>query len=68
MKQHVKQLKELQNFNISLEGDIETILDNPREWAEKVAEDIIMKEMPRYSKAKNLGEKFARKIVENGTD
>ena len=61
----MKQLKELHNFNISLKGDIETILDNPRKWAEQIAEDTIMEELPRYSKAKNLGENFAREIVDD---
>ena len=59
----MKQLKELHNFNISLEGDIKEIIENPQEWAEKIAEDTIMQEVPRYLKAKNLGEKFAREIT-----
>ena len=68
MKRLVKQLREQLNFNISLEGDIDTIMENPSEWAEQISENIIMGEVPRFIKAKNLGEKFARKIVENGTD
>ena len=59
----MKQLKELHNFNITLEGDIEEIIENPQEWAEQIAEDTIMQEVPRYLKAKNLGEKFAREIT-----
>ena len=59
----MKQLKELHNFNISLEGDIKEIIENPQEWAEKIAEDTIMQEVPRYLKAKNLGENFAREIT-----
>tara|TARA_Y100000034_G_C6822603_1_gene370625 strand:+ start:428 stop:550 length:123 start_codon:yes stop_codon:yes gene_type:complete len=38
-------------------------LDNPQEWAEKFAEDAILKELPRYRKAKKMGEEFARKIT-----
>ena len=60
----MKQLKELQNFDITLEGDIKNIIDNPQEWAEQIAEDVIMKEMPRYLKAKTLGENFAREITD----
>ena len=60
----MKQLKELHSFNIELKGSIEEILENPQEWAEQVAEDAIMKEVPRYLKAKNLGEDFAREVTD----
>ena len=60
----MKQLKELQRFDITLEGDIEKIVESPQEWAEEFAESTIMKEVPRYLKAKNLGEKFAREITD----
>ena len=59
----VKQLKELHQFDIALTGDIKKIVENPQEWAEEFAESAIMKEVPRYLKAKNLGEKFAREIT-----
>ena len=60
----MKQLKELQKFDITLEGNIENIMSDPQAWAEEVAESIIMKEVPRYLKAKNLGENFAREITD----
>ena len=64
MKQLVKQLKELQKFDIALEGNIKDIIENPQEWAENFAEEAIMKEMPRYLKARTLGENFAREITD----
>ena len=65
LKKHVKQLKELhQSLEINLEGDIEDIMANPQEWAEKFAEDAVMNEVPRYLKAKTLGENFAREITD----
>ena len=64
LRRHAKSLKELLNFNIELTGDIKTILDNPQEWAEKFAEESILKELPRYRKAKKMGEKFAREITD----
>ena len=64
LRKHVKQLKDLHNFNITLEGDIKAIIENPQEWAEEVAESTIMKEVPRYLKAKTLGENFAREITD----
>ena len=60
----MKQLKELHQFNITLEGDIEEIIDDPQAWAEEFAESAIMKEVPRYLKAKTLGENFAREITD----
>ena len=60
----MKQLKELHQFDIALTGDIKKIIDNPQEWAEKFAEDAIMKEVPRYLKAKTRGENFAREITD----
>ena len=60
----MKQLKELhQSLEINLEGDIEDIMTNPQEWAEQSAEDVVVREVPRYLKAKTLGENFAREIT-----
>ena len=65
LKKHVKLLKELhQSLDIVLTGDINKIIENPQEWAEKFAEDALMKEVPRYLKAKTLGENFAREITD----
>ena len=61
----MKQLKELhQSLDIVLTGDIKDIMANPQEWAEKFAEDAIVNEVPRYLKAKTLGENFAREITD----
>ena len=60
----MKQLKELHNFNITVEGDIKEIVADPQVWAEQLAESAILKEVPRYLKAKNLGENFAREITD----
>ena len=63
MKELVKKLKALQNFDIILKGDIEEVLDNPSSWAEKVAEKSLMENIPIYNKAKKIGVEFAKKIV-----
>ena len=61
----MKQLKELhQSLEITLTGDIEDIMANPQDWAENIAEDVVVKEVPRYLKAKTLGENFAREITD----
>ena len=59
----MKQLKELHNFDIKIEGDIKEIIADPSAWAEEFAESVIVKEVPRYLKAKTLGENFAREIT-----
>ena len=64
MRKHVKQLKELHNFDITVSGDIKDIIEDPQAWGEEFAENAVMKEVPRYLKAKNLGEKFAREITD----
>ena len=65
LKKHAKQLKELLKFDIDLPQDsIEAIIENPAEWAEEIAENAIMSEIPRYNNAKKLGEKFAREITD----
>ena len=60
----MKQLKELHQFDITLEGDIEEIIDDPQAWSEEFAESAIMKVVPRYLRAKTLGENFAREITD----
>ena len=61
----MKQLKELhQSLEINLDGDIEDIMKNPQEWAENIAEDVVVKEVLRYLKAKTSGENFAREITD----
>ncbi len=62
MRKHVKSLKELLKFDIALKGDINEILDNPQEWAEKFAEEVILDNLDIYRKAKKMGEDFANEI------
>ena len=64
LRKHVKRLKELQKFKIVLTGDIDTILENPREGAEGASQNKIVEQLPRYSEAKKLGEEFAREITD----
>ena len=66
MRKHGKQLKELHQFEVVLpnRGEIKEILSDPGAWAEQFAESAIVKEVPRYLKAKTLGENFAREITD----
>ena len=60
-------VKELHQFDIPLpkREEIKEIIANPGAWAEEFGENSIMKYgMPRYLKAKTLGENFAREITD----
>ena len=60
-------VKELHLFDIPLpeREKIKEIIANPGAWAEEFGESSIMKYgLPRYLKAKTLGENFAREITD----
>ena len=62
MKQFVVKLKDLNKFDLELEGDIEEVLADTRALAEQTAQDLLAKEAYRIKEAKQLGEDFANKI------
>ena len=57
-----KKLKNLNKFDVEFEGNIEDIIENPKEWAEKFAEKTVVENIPRYLEAKKLGKEFADEI------
>ena len=65
MIEFAKKLKNLNKFDVKFEGDIVSIMDNPREWAELFAEKTIVENIPRYMNAKELGKEFADEIRNN---
>ena len=60
LKQFVIKLKDLNKFDLELEGDIEDVMANPKAWAEKIAEELLAREAFRIKEAKKLGEEFAK--------
>ena len=62
MIEFAKKLKQLNKFDIEFEGNVANIIENPKEWAEKFTEQIIIQNIPRYLEAKKLGEEFADEI------
>ncbi len=62
MIEFVKKLKDLHKFDIELDGNIEDIIDSPKEWAEKMAEAALLSNLDRYLKAKELGKEFSNEI------
>ena len=65
MIEYAKKLKELNKFNVEFEGNVANIIENPKEWAEKFAEQTIIQNVPRYLEAKRLGKGFASGIKNN---
>ena len=67
LKKHGNSLKALHQFDIPLpkREEIKEIIADPGAWAEEFGENSIMKYgLPRYLKAKTLGENFAREITD----
>ena len=62
MIEYTKKLRKLNKFDIEFEGDVKEIIKNPKEWAKKFAEQTVIKNIPRYIKAKKLGKGFADEI------
>ena len=62
MIEYAKKLKELNKFDIEFEGNVQKIIENPREWAELFAEKVVVENIPRYMTAKELGKEFADEI------
>ena len=59
----MKRLKKTLNFRLKTpKSNIEDILDNPKEWAEKAAEQYLQENAFRTVKAKELGIKFAESM------
>ena len=66
LREHVKLLRELFQFDLELPGKITDYLDNDlkpvSEMAESAAESAIVGKLDVYKKAKKMGEEFAREI------
>ena len=60
--EYAKKLKSLNKFDIEFEGNIQSIIESPREWAELFAEKVVVENIPRYMNAKELGKEFADEI------
>ena len=63
--EYAKKLKSLNKFDIEFEGNVSSIIENPREWAELFAEKVVVENIPRYMNAKELGKEFADEIKGN---
>ena len=59
MIEFAKKLKNLNKFDVKLEGNVKDIIKKPKEWAKAIAEFSMIENIPRYKRAKKLGKEFA---------
>ena len=65
LKEYVSKIKNLKdNINIDLDGDIADIIQDPKTWAESIAEAMIAQNAEKLIQARKLGEEFAKTINE----
>ena len=57
-----KELDRLNDVNITLTGNIEEILNNPRAWAEEQALQAVGQNLEKLVEARELGEKFVKDL------
>ncbi len=60
-----KKLDKLNDVNITLTGNIESILDDPLVWAEEQAVNAVGQNLERLVEARELGEQFMKDINGN---
>jgi hypothetical protein len=66
LKEYVSKIKNLKdNINIDLDGDIADIIQDPKTWAESIAEVMIAQNAEKLIQARKLGEEFAKTINED---
>lgn len=58
MTDSVKKLDKINNIEVSLEGDLKKIIDDPIKWAEEQSDKALDDNIDRYLEAKELGEEF----------
>ena len=57
-----KELDRLNDVNITLKGNIEEILNDPRAWAEEQVLQAVGQNLEKLVEARELGEKFVKDL------
>ena len=63
MRESVSKIKDLNKFDIDIDGDISEIIADPKTWAESIVNKILLENVNRIMKARKLGEEFGKKIL-----
>ena len=62
LRESVSKIKDLNKLDIDIDGDIAEIIEDPKAWAEKITNKILLQNVNRIMKARKLGEEFGKKI------
>ena len=63
MRESVSKIKDLNKFDIDIDGDISEIIADPKTWAESIVNKILLENVNRIMKARKLGEEFGKKLL-----
>ena len=63
LRASVSKIKDLNKFDIDIDGDIAEIIEDPKVWAEKITNKILLQNVNRIMKARKLGEDFGKTLL-----
>ncbi len=64
LRESVSKIKDLNKFDIDIDGDIAEIIEDPKTWAEKITNKILLQNVNKIMKARKLGEEFGKEILQ----
>ena len=68
LRESVSKIKALNKFDIDIDGDIAEIIEDPKVWAEKITNKILLQNVNRIMKARKLGEDFGKRLKNKDKD
>jgi len=63
LRESVSKIKDLNKFDIDIDGDISEIIADPKTWAESIVNKILLENVNRSMKARKLGEEFGKRLL-----
>ena len=63
LRASVSKIKDLNKFDIDIDGDIAEIIEDAKVWAEKITNKILLQNVNRITKARKLGEDFGKTLL-----
>ena len=65
LRESVSKIKDLNKLDIDIDGDIAEIIEDPKTWAEKITNKILLQNVNKIMKARKLGEEFGKTIFQS---
>ena len=63
LRESVSKIKDLNKFDIDIDGNISEIIADPKTWAESIVNKILLENVNRIMKARKLGEEFGKRLL-----